>query len=307
MSRCLLVGLGALLLAQKPYFQQRVEYRIQVKLFPIENLLRGYLRLTYQNNSPDTLSGLYFHLWPNAYSRRGTAFDRQQRIMGKTSFYFAAKEERGFMDSLSFQVEGETVKPLPAAKGPAPATGHSLSLLRRTPDVVWVPFPRPLPPGKAVVVETPFRVKIPKTFSRMGRQGLQYAITQWYPKPAVYDHKGWHPLPYLDQGEFYSEWGKYEVEIEVPENFFVAATGRLETPEVQKWIQQRETETRRWIEQHPQESGITEEGVRRIRLPFVGFNIQTPAVGSITSADLPTWARDTSIAPSYKKLRFVQD
>ena len=47
----------------------------------------------------------------------------------------------------------------------------------------------------------------------MGHEGQSYMITQWYPKPAVYDSKGWHEMPYLDQGEFYSEFGSFDVHI----------------------------------------------------------------------------------------------
>ncbi|MDW8058118.1 MAG: M1 family metallopeptidase [Bacteroidia bacterium] len=292
--------------AQRPYFQQRVEYFIRVRLEPAEHRLHGHLRLHYYNNSPDTLRGIYFHLWPNAYSRRGTAFDRQQRIGGKTRFYFSRPEERGFIDSLDFRVEGIPVKPLPATKGPAPAPGYSRAFLKHTPDVVWLPLPQPLVPGKKVEIETPFRVQVPITFSRMGRSGVQYSITQWYPKPAVYDTAGWHPLPYLDQGEFYSEWGRYEVEIEVPENFIVAATGVLQTEAEKLRLQERERLTREWLAQRetsPSAPSPSEKAPRvRIRTPQ-----STRRQVSFILPSLPSWARDTSIASSYKKIRFVQD
>jgi len=256
----------------RPYFQQRVTYQIRVHLDPQKGLLRGHLRLTYENRSPDTLPGLYMHLWPNAYKDRHTPYAIQERRNGKRNFYFAKAEERGYMDSLSFTVDGEPVRSLPASKGPKPASGYSLYLLRRAPDVVWLPFPEPLPPGGKAVIETPFRVKLPKTFSRLGRVGSQFQITQWYPKPAVYDRKGWHPLPYLDMGEFYSEWGRYEVEITVPGTYVVGATGRLETSSEIAWLRQREAETRQWL---------------------------------LEGGPLPQWDT-TSLAPS-KTLLFVQD
>ncbi len=232
---------------QKPYFQQHVSYQIRVALDPEKALLRGYLRLTYENRSPDTLPGLYIHLWPNAYKNRRTPYAIQQRRGGKSTFYFAKAEEKGYMDSLSFSVNGAAVQPLPATKGPPPAPGYSSYLLKKAIDVVWLPFPEPLPPGGKVVVETPFRVKLPKTFSRLGHVGEQFQITQWYPKPAVYDRTGWHPLPYLDMGEFYSEWGRYEVEITVPSTYVVGATGVLQTESEIAWLQQREAKTRYWL------------------------------------------------------------
>src|SRR5690606_581980 len=82
-------------------------------------------------------------------------------------------------------------------------------------------------PGDSLLISTPFRVKIPKSFSRLGHVGQSYQISQWFPKPAVYDAAGWHPMPYLDQGEFFSEFGAYEVTIDVPENYIVMASGEL--------------------------------------------------------------------------------
>ncbi|MDV7401946.1 hypothetical protein RZS08_61565, partial [Arthrospira platensis SPKY1] len=89
-------------------------------------------------------------------------------------------------------------------------------------------MPEPVPSGGSVRIATPFRVGIPASFSRLGRAGQSYQLTQWYPKPAVYDQDGWHYMPYLDMGEFYSEFGRFDVRITLPGNYKVAATGRLE-------------------------------------------------------------------------------
>lgn len=89
----------------------------------------------------------------------------------------------------------------------------------------------PLAPGDVCTIETPFRVQIPKVFSRLGwgydkeTENYNFNITQWYPKPAVYDATGWNAMPYLDQGEFYSEFGTFNVKITVPTKYIVAATG----------------------------------------------------------------------------------
>ncbi len=288
-----------LLWAQSPYFQQQVAYRIQVRLEPQTHTLYGHLRLRYTNHSPDTLPGLYFHLWPNAYRDRHTAFARQERITGKSRFYFARASERGWIDSLDFRVNGQPVKPLPATKGPPPAPGYSRALLKYAPDVVWLPLPAPLPPGQSLEIETPFRVQLPLTFSRLGHEGPSYQITQWYPKPAVYDRKGWHPLPYLDQGEFYSEWGRYEVEISVPENYIVGATGRLLDPAEHERLRQRERETRAWLATLP-EKPATPTSIPRIQFPSSGRDTSS-------TSSLPAWARLQAPAPRYKTLLFVQD
>ncbi len=78
-------------------------------------------------------------------------------------------------------------------------------------SLYWI---SPLKPGDTINITTPFHVKIPEgVTSRMGHIGESYQISQWYPKPAVYDNTGWHQMPYLDQGEFYSEYGNFDVSI----------------------------------------------------------------------------------------------
>ena len=86
-------------------------------------------------------------------------------------------------------------------------------------------------PNQTIEISTPFQVQIPYSVSRLRHVGQTYQITQWYPKPAVYDHKGWHEMPYLDQGEFYSEFGSFDVNITLPKNYVVGATGSLQNPE----------------------------------------------------------------------------
>lgn len=201
------------------YFQQQTDYEINVIL---DGFLKGNEKIVYTNNSPDTLGYIYFHLWPNAYSSNSTALAAQIfRNEGKQKL-FMDPDLKGFIDSLDFSVDGTAVE-------------HQL--LQDKPDICIVYLPEPLIPGGSAVIETPFRVKIPSgNISRMGYNGGVYQITQWYPKPAVYDVNGWHPMVYLDQGEYYSEFGTYDVTITLPENYVVAASGELQTEDEIKWL-----------------------------------------------------------------------
>lgn len=219
-----LMGWGAqrMLAASPDYFQQKVRYQIQVSLDPVHHVLHGYLRMDYTNQSPQALDRLVMHLHPNAYSSTRTAFAQQQLAGGSTRFRFAPDSLRGGMDSLEFRVNGQKLRW---------EYWHA-----DTPDIATVYLEQPLMPGTTLTLETPFRVRVPGDFSRMGHVGNQYQITQWYPKPAVYDTKGWHPLPYLDQGEFFSEFGAFEVEITVPAQYRVASSGDLQTPSEQRWL-----------------------------------------------------------------------
>ncbi len=206
------------------YWQQQVNYRIDVTLNDGNNTLDGFEKLEYTNNSPDTLRFIWFHLWPNAYRNDKTAFSEQLLINGRTDFYFSNREQRGYMNRLDFKVNGST----------AAMEDHPLYI-----DVIKLVLPQPLPPGEHITITTPFHVQVPENFSRGGHTGDSYQITQWYPKPAVYDQKGWHPIPYLDQGEFYSEFGNYNVSITVPGNYVVAATGELQEKEEKHWLDAR--------------------------------------------------------------------
>ncbi len=207
--------------AQKPYFQQEVNCTLRVTLDDRRHMLLGEITIEYTNRSPDTLNYIYFHLYPNAYRNNQTAYARQKLADGSTRFYYLADSLRGFIDSLSFAVNGLS----------APWQFDSVNI-----DIARVWLPIPLLPNKKAIVTTPFRVQIPQLVSRMGRIGQQYQISQWYPKPAVYDRDGWHPMPYLDQGEFYSEFGNYDVRITVPANYVVAATGVLLSAQEQRWL-----------------------------------------------------------------------
>lgn len=208
-------------LAQQPYWQQTVNTQIEVTLDDKSHFLRGKEIITYQNNSPDTLRYLYLHLWPNAYKHDHTPFAEQQYEQKNTKFYYAKASQRGFIDSLNFEINGNSLDYLSAPN---------------TPDIARINLLHPLLPGETITISTPFRVKIPAMFSRLGHSGQAYYISQWFPKPAVYDRKGWHPISYLDQGEFYSEYGSYDVRITLPQNYIVMATGNMMDATERNWI-----------------------------------------------------------------------
>ncbi len=209
----LIIILPQLLYSQStPYFQQRADVHITVSLNTSEKTLDGFITIDYTNNAPDTLHYIWIHLWPNAYKNDQTAFSEQLLQNGRTDFYFSDESEKGYINRLNFEVNGK----------PATLEDHPLYI-----DVTKLVLPEPLAPGKSVNITSPFHEKIPFQRSRLGYNGDYFALTQWFPKPAVYDREGWHPMPYLDQGEFYSEFGNYKVEITVPRKFEVAATGTL--------------------------------------------------------------------------------
>ncbi len=217
------------LFSQKEYFQQRVNYTIDVALNDTLQLLRGNIKIKYFNNSPDTLHFIYMHLWPNAYSNEKTAFCQQNSTFVSSDFYFSSQDQKGFITNLDFTVD---------------SVSSTLIYDNQNPDIGKLVLNKPLLAGDSILIQTPFVVKIPDAFSRMGRVGQSYYISQWYPKPAVYDNRGWHAMPYLDLGEFYSEFGSFDVTITLPESYFVASTGVLQTQEEVERIEKRIQDTK---------------------------------------------------------------
>lgn len=200
--------------AQSLYWQQKVDYTIQVTLDDKVHMLSGYEEFVYHNNSPQTLDFIYIHVWPNAYRDKNTALAQQQYENGEAIIRYGTDEERGWIDSLDFKINGSSSK----------------WEFHHHKDIVKLTLNSPLKPGESVKVSTPFKVKIPSgEISRLGHIEQSYQITQWYPKPAVFDKNGWHHMPYLNQGEFYSEYGTYDVSITLPKNYVVGATGDLQT------------------------------------------------------------------------------
>ena len=214
--------------SQPKYWQQEVNYTIEVSLNDKVHELSGFEKIEYINNSPDTLKFIWFHIWPNAYKNDKTAFSDQMLEDGNTKFYFSDKEQKGYINRLDFKVNNVT----------ASTEDHPEHI-----DIIKLILPSPLAPGQKILITTPFHERLPFNFSRGGHDGQSYQVTQWYPKPAVYDRNGWHPMPYLDQGEFYSEFGSFDVSITVPSNYVVAATGELQNADEKEWLKTRSTFT----------------------------------------------------------------
>jgi hypothetical protein len=206
------------------YWQQQTDYLLDATLNEKEKTIDGFERIIYTNNSPDSLRFIWFHLWPNAYKNDRTAFSDQLLQNGNIAFYFSGKEQRGYINRLEFKVNGTIAK----------TEDHPQHI-----DITKVVLPKPLAPGSSITITTPFHVKLPFNFSRGGYDGESFQVTQWYPKPAVYDKNGWHPMPYLHQGEFYSEFGSFDVRVTVPKNYVVAATGELQNDEEKEWLKGR--------------------------------------------------------------------
>jgi hypothetical protein len=208
------------------YWQQRVDYRIDATLDTDRHEVRAQEAITYTNNSPDTLTSIWMHLEQNICAAESitSTLNQPPLVFGASAFDFSCKGFKG----------GVTLQNL-SSSGRA---------LKRVIDgtIMRVDLPAPLAPGQSVTIDVAWSFPVPEYgAARMGRDGSLYEIAQWYPRVAVYDDvRGWNHEPYIGAGEFYLEYGRFDVSITLPARFVLVATGRLQNPEAVLTAQQRE-------------------------------------------------------------------
>lgn len=200
------------------FWQQKVNYQINVELDTLNYSLQAVEYITYYNHSPDTLDILYLHLYANAFRNKHTTYAEEAKRMGMGMLLRARDEELGHIDIRSLIVDGQAGE------------------YKIEETLMSVYLNQPLSPGDSTVLRIEFFLKIPHQFSRLGHHKKHYEIVQWYPKPCVYDEKGWHLDTYHALGEFYGEFGNFDVSITLPADFVVAGTGIRTEPEDIKFI-----------------------------------------------------------------------
>jgi len=188
-------------------WQQRVNYRVDAELDSKGHTLAAVEDLRYFNNSPAVLETLYIHLYPNAFRDRSTVFAREIKKLGDYKFDRASKKDRGYI-----RIDG-------VRSGERPVRYEIDETIMR------LFLDQPLLPEDSLDIRFDFFLQIPKIFSRFGYAGRHFEMVQWYPKPCVFDENGWHNDGFHALGEFYGEFGDFDVTIRLPAEFVVAATG----------------------------------------------------------------------------------
>src|SRR6476646_3918540 len=195
------------------YWQQRVDYRIRATLNPARHELVGRETIHYVNLSPDPLPYLWVFLEQNICEPGSVTNKLNQPplvFLGAT-FDFSCK---GFAGGLTL----DHVRI---------GTRHVGRTVYGT--TMRVDLPQPLAPGQFLDLDIGWRFTVPDYGAgRMGRDGALYQLGQWYPRVAVYDDvRGWNHEPYLGGGEFYLEYGRFDVALTVPVDYIAGATGTL--------------------------------------------------------------------------------
>lgn len=213
--------------AQSDRWQQKVNYKMDVKVDAENNRFSGKQRLDYWNNSPDTLKVLYYHLQWNAF-QPGSMMDMRSQELGKKLIRGRADwdqrvrdrianlkpNEIGFQEVKNLRVNGQLQK----------TTAYE--------TILKVELSKPIPPKSKSLIELDFEAQVPVQIRRSGRdnaEGVRFSMAQWYPKLAEYDQQGWHPTPYIAR-EFYGVWGDFEVNITIDKNYVIGGTGYLQNP-----------------------------------------------------------------------------
>ncbi|HXE58570.1 MAG TPA: M1 family metallopeptidase [Gemmatimonadales bacterium] len=192
------------------YWQQRVAYEIRARLDEPTGVLAGTQRIAYVNHSPDTLTTFALHLYLNAF-RPGSRWADADSAEGRRRFNDLADPDFAFNHVRDVRIMGERVEPIyPFA-----------------PDSTIVRFvlPRPLPPGDSLVAELAWDARPSTLPRRQGRRGRHFDFAQWYPRVVTYDRHGWNEHPLYPAGEFYGEFGTFLVELDLPADQVVGATG----------------------------------------------------------------------------------
>ena len=202
------------LMAKDGYWQQGVNYNITILLNTDKHSFTGKTVLEYTNNSNEVLYELYFHLYNNAFQPNSemdvfsrTVQDPDRRVGDRISKLNAAEE--GHMHVTNIFVNGIACE--------AEEQG----------TILHVKVEKGI--TEKAIIEFEFSGQVPLQIRRSGRnnaEGIEYSMSQWYPKLCEFDTDGWHPNPYVGR-EFYGVWGDFQVSITLPANYIVAAGGIL--------------------------------------------------------------------------------
>lgn len=210
------ISFSCLVQAQYPGWQQSAEYQMDIAVDTTSHQYAGTMTVTLTNNSPDDLSRAFFHLFFNAF-QPGSMMDVRSRNISDPDSRVGSRiselpeEEWGWMNVESLKVNGKPV-----------AFEHDGTIL----DVA---LNSPIRSGKKATFEMEWKAQVPRQIRRSGwmnKEGIEYSMTQWYPKLCEYDHDGWHTEPYIGR-EFHGIWSNYDVTLHLPSGYMVGGTGVL--------------------------------------------------------------------------------
>ena len=216
------------------YWQQRVRYSIQAELEPAERRITATQRIVYHNQSPDTLGMVVFNLYQNLFTRE----------------FVGPSAATGGLELTRFEAAGTALPSVTQQQFEADQrAGRATVGYVTTGTLARAHLPRSVAPGDSIAFDIAWSFRVPPTGApRTGWEdalgGRVFQVAQWYPQIAVYDDvRGWETTPYRGQGEFYLEYGDFDVALTLPAGWTVGATGELSNaaevlrPEIRERLQ----------------------------------------------------------------------
>ena len=213
----------------KGYWQQKADYKMNVFIDVKTYQYKGKQKLVYTNNSSDTLSRVFYHLYNNAFQPGSEMDIRSQTIADPDARFFTKTKT----------AEGKEIKESRIAKLQPNEIGYLKisnfkqdgvsSITKEVGTILEVTLAKPILPGKSTVLTLDFDGQVPVQIRRSGRTnsvGVELSMSQWYPKIAEFDFEGWHADPYIVR-EFHGVWGNFDVKITIDKDYILGGTGYL--------------------------------------------------------------------------------
>ena len=205
------------------YWQQRIDYTMDVSMNVEDFTYKGRSTVQYTNHSPDTLNRVFFHLYFNAF-RPGSDMDARLQSISDPDNRMVTENKESRISVLSEDEMGYLrVTQITQNQGAPLKASHEETIL-------VVDLQTPLLPQSSTTLNLDFEGQVPLQIRRSGRnseEGVALSMSQWYPKMVEYDHEGWHDYPYIAR-EFHGVWGDFDVKLTLDKSYTVAATGYLQ-------------------------------------------------------------------------------
>lgn len=271
------------------YWQQEVDYKMEIDMNVKNFQYTGTQELVYTNNSPDTLKKVFYHLYFNAFqpgsemdARLRSIADPDPRMVNNTGtrenpvyesrITKLKPEEEGYLRVSSLSQNGKVLK------------------TEEVGTILEVDLDTPILPGQKATFSMKFEGQVPLQIRRSGRnssEGVALSMSQWYPKMAEYDFEGWHADPYIGR-EFHGVWGDFDVKIAIDKNYILGSTGYLQNPNEIGY-------------------GYEEDGakVNRPRGEKLTWHFVAPKVHDFTWAADPEYIHDKRVAYDGTTLHFL--
>jgi hypothetical protein len=204
---------------------RNANYTIEVTLDAESKQLHGHQIVEWRNIQTEPTGELWFHLYWNAWRNNRSSWLLEDRLRGRSALDDVRDEDWGYIEVDAVRLlRGDSEPPLELTDRMSFAAPDDANPDDRT--VAVLRLPQEVQPRASLRVELSWRAKIPRFFARTGYRGDYFFIAQWFPKLGVYEPEGWNCHQFHASTEFYSDYGVYDVRIEVPRDFVVGATGR---------------------------------------------------------------------------------